>query len=200
LNHKEKPVSPLKISYNFDGRQTMEKNRSDIVFRQFNTTIDWWISWLHHYTFEALCRQPEKGQWSLGQVYTHIIADTNYFIEQMKAAIADDVNSEKEMHADAKAMFARDAFPDMQLSNPFPESVKQPRTKEGLQQGLLKIKAEVGRLFKLYDFSAFAGKSLHPGLLFFSALEWLQFADMHMRHHFMQKKKIDSVLSEAGKA
>jgi hypothetical protein len=38
------------------------------------------------------------------------------------------------------------------------------------------------------------GKTRHPGLLYFSALEWLRFAEMHMRHHFRQKKRIDEAL------
>jgi hypothetical protein len=31
-------------------------------------------------------------------------------------------------------------------------------------------------------------------LLFFNAPEWLQFAEMHMRHHFRQKMRIDDRL------
>ncbi|HEV9036934.1 MAG TPA: hypothetical protein VGQ51_09945 [Puia sp.] len=40
------------------------------------------------------------------------------------------------------------------------------------------------------------GKTRHPGLHYFNSLEWLQFAEMHMRHHFRQKKRIDACLTE----
>jgi hypothetical protein len=40
------------------------------------------------------------------------------------------------------------------------------------------------------------GKTRHPGLLYFSAPEWLQFAEMHLRHHFLQKQRIDAFLSQ----
>jgi len=40
------------------------------------------------------------------------------------------------------------------------------------------------------------GKSKHPGLGYFSAEEWLQFAEMHFRHHLTQKKLIDNYLKQ----
>jgi hypothetical protein len=42
--------------------------------------------------------------------------------------------------------------------------------------------------------SQFNGKTKHPGLGYFSAKEWLQFANMHFRHHLRQKKRIDVFL------
>lgn len=42
--------------------------------------------------------------------------------------------------------------------------------------------------------SPFKGKTKHPGLDYFSAIEWLQFAEMHLRHHLRQKKRIDHFL------
>jgi len=42
--------------------------------------------------------------------------------------------------------------------------------------------------------SSFHGKSKHPGLGFFSASEWFQFAEMHLRHHLKQKERIDRFL------
>jgi hypothetical protein len=35
----------------------------------------------------------------------------------------------------------------------------------------------------------FKGKIKHPGFDYFSASEWLQFAEMHMRHHLKQKER-----------
>jgi hypothetical protein len=44
------------------------------------------------------------------------------------------------------------------------------------------------------DFSSGRGKAGHPGLGYFSAAEWLQFAEMHLRHHFRQKERLDVAL------
>jgi hypothetical protein len=38
------------------------------------------------------------------------------------------------------------------------------------------------------------GKTKYPGLNYFTAKEWLQFAGIHLRHHLKQKKRIDDFL------
>lgn len=170
----------------------MESHKTDIIFQQFNKTIEQWITYLNDYTLEMLCHQPQLESWSLGQLYVHIIDDTRYFVDQMKAALADDIHSEKEMHADARIMFANNAFPDMRLTGPSTDQdIRQPQSKEEVEQGLTAIKAEVSTLYTYFDFSHATGKSAHPGFDFFTAAEWLQFAEMHMRHHFRQKQRID---------
>jgi hypothetical protein len=138
-----------------------------------------------------LHRQPQPGSWSLGQVYTHIIDDSNWYVEQMKAALATEANSDQEMDDRAKYMIRNNGFPDMLIEGPSTNKpVAQPQSKAAIVQSLETIKEEVNRL----DFSHAVGKTLHPGFLYLNAQEWLQLLEMHMRHHFRQKKRIDSVL------
>lgn len=172
----------------------METNHTTTLLRHFNETIEVWITYLNDYTLEMLCRKPREDAWSLGQVYLHIIADTTFFYEQMKAALVDNVNHDKAMHKHAKAMFAKNDFPDMLVENPSNDPYsRQPQNKDELLQGLLRVKQAVNTLYAANPSPA-GGKTEHPGLLFFSSLEWLQFAEMHMRHHLRQKKRIDEQL------
>lgn len=174
----------------------MEINNTNTVLEQFNATIVVWIASLDQYTLEMLCRKPHPGAWSMGQMYKHIMDDTGYFVQQAKAALLSSEHSEQGMHEDAKAIFANNGFPDAMLTGPATnESVPQPQTKEELLQGLTIIKAEVNQLYNTADVESATGKTRHPGLLFFSAAEWLRFAEMHMRHHFRQKKRIDDSLT-----
>ena len=173
----------------------MEPNKAHIILDRFNETIEKWIGALDNYTLEMLCRQPRAGSWSLGQVYIHIIEDTTWFVEQVRICLLTDANSEKEMHEHAKAMFRINEFPDMQLTGPSTGvSMRQPETREELLEGLTSIKDKVNQLYFASDPSASTGKTQHPGFQFFNALEWLQFAEMHMRHHLRQKKRIDDKL------
>lgn len=174
----------------------MEANKAHSLLDQFNDTIDTWISSLDKYTLEMLQQKPHPDTWSLGQVYVHIMDDTAYFVEQAGIALSNNnENSEKEMHADAKAIFRNKGFPDAMLNGPATNtSVRQPESKEELLQGLLSIKASVTQPGFADNLSRSKGKTTHPGLHFFSAAEWLQFAEMHMRHHFRQKKRIDEAL------
>lgn len=173
----------------------METNKTSTLLRSFNTTIDAWITALHLYTLEMLCEKPQPDTWSLGQVYVHITNDTQYFIEQMKLAAESNANSDKDMHRDAKAIFNNNGFPDALLTGPATnDSVPQPQSKEALLQSLVSTKEKANRLYTMADIERTTGKSQHPGLGFFSAGEWLQFAEMHMRHHFRQKKRIEDKL------
>jgi hypothetical protein len=160
---------------------------------QFNQTIQIWIDAVDDYSLDQLRQPPREGDWSLGQVYRHILDDTEWFVGQMREALAATENVDQEMHADAKRMFASNGFPDIQIQGPATNTfIPQPESKEELRQGLIVIQEAVNGLFGKASHSS--GKTRHPGLLYFSAGEWLQFAEMHLRHHLRQKARIDEVL------
>ena len=71
----------------------METNREIGLLQAFNETIQKWIDFLDEYTLEMLCKKPNNNSWSLGQVYTHIMDDTTWFVEQMAAAMQTQVHS-----------------------------------------------------------------------------------------------------------
>lgn len=162
-----------------------------ILLEQFNQTITYYFKALDHYTLEQLCAQPHPDRWSLGQMYRHIIDDTAWFIDQIKTCLISTDNADKSMHEDARAMLDANAFPDIMLNGPATNTnIPQPKSHDELRQGLLSIQNQVNSL----NFNAPSGKTLHPGLLYFNATEWLQFADMHMRHHLRQKQRLDHYL------
>ncbi len=166
-----------------------------MVINQFNATIGQWTRYLDDYTQAMLCEKPQPGSWSVGQVYVHIIDDTSYFMEQVKACLLNDANRDQEMHEDAKAIFANNGFPDILLLGPSATaSIRQPGSKDELLQNLLAIKEEANKLYSSPGFLTSKGKTRHPGLGFFSAAEWLRFAEMHLRHHYRQKNRIDDAL------
>lgn len=176
----------------------METNRETILLQAFNETIRKWIDFVDGYTLEMLCQKPDDNSWSLGQVYTHIIDDTGWFAEQMAAAMQTNADSEKEMHENARIMLRNNSFPDIMIEGPATGIyIKQPESKEEIRQKLLAIKTEVNNLYASFDPSKATGKTRHPGLLYFNTLDWLQFAEMHLRHHFRQKKRIDEKLFES---
>jgi len=163
--------------------------------QQFNETIDTWINFLDDYSLEMLVKKPIQGSWSLGQVYMHILSDTPYHVEQMKAALETTDHGDEEMHPNAKSMFERQGFPEMQIEGPgTDDNTPQPSSKDELLHKLIAIRSDVNVLYKSNGFSESKGKTQHPGLLFFSATEWLRFTEMHMRHHFRQKLRIDKAL------
>ena len=168
----------------------MENNQRLV---RFNQTIQLWINAVDDYSLERLQQPPQEGSWSLGQVYRHILDDTEWFVGQMQKALATGEDGDKEMHLDAKRMFANNSFPDIQIKGPATNVfIPQPESKDELRQRLVAIREAVNGLFG--NGAGSIGKTQHPGLLYFSAGEWLQFAEMHMRHHLRQKERIDEAL------
>ena len=176
----------------------MEIRRKTILLRAFNETILKWINYLDDYTLDMLGQKPAADSWSLGQVYTHITNDTAYFVEQMRASLLTSTDGEKQMHEHARIMLRNNEFPDIRIDGPATNTfIRQPESKDELRQKLSAIKGEVNSLYTSFDVSNGTGKTRHPGLLYFNSLDWLQFAEMHLRHHFRQKKSIDEKLLPA---
>jgi len=166
-----------------------------MLLEDFNRTIDFWIAALEQYDFVQLCTKPAPTSWSLGQLYLHLIGDTNFFVEQIRICVSNNEHSHEEASPNAKMMFLNNDFPNEALEgSPANAHIPQPDNKEQLMINLLMLKAKMNDAALLISESTFKGKTKHPGLNYFSANEWLQFAEMHFRHHLRQKKRIDAFL------
>lgn len=160
-----------------------------------NHTINFWIAQLQHYSFNQLCAKPAPQSWSLGQMYMHLISDTNFYIDQINECIKSNDNATEEATAAGKTMLLNNSFPDEIIEgNPANAYLPQPNSKEQLTSDLHQIKLAVQNINKQIINGAVAGKTKHPGLGYFGVNDWLQFADMHFRHHLRQKKRIDDFL------
>jgi hypothetical protein len=176
----------------------MAPDKADALLRQFNETLQQWIVWLDDYSLAALLRKPRPGAWSLGQMYMHLLVSTEHFINQTKLAAATDDNREELMHEHARWMFDRNSFPPGILEGPDNDgNTPQPVTKEAIAVRLLRIKDDINSETVAAALTVSGGKTRHPGLLYFSAPEWLQFAEMHLRHHFHQRQRIEEQLKGA---
>lgn len=161
----------------------------------FDQTITSWIKGLDHYTLAELHSKPSPASWSLGQVYSHLIANTRYYIEEAKIGLRSDDHWHEPALPEGAVMLANNAFPDTIIEGPDTSTdIPQPHSKEELKTALLQIKDEMTNVLMLISNSHHKGKTKHPGLGYFSAHDWLQFADMHFRHHLRQKKRIDKFL------
>jgi hypothetical protein len=173
----------------------MKPDTATALRRQFNETLQQWILWLDDYSFETLLRKPRPGAWSLGQMYVHLLVSTEHFISQAKLAAANRDHRDEPMHEKARWMFDHNSFPPRILEGPDNDSnTPQPGSKAEIAIRLTRIRDDINGETLASAWSASGGKTRHPGLLFFSAPEWLQFAEMHLRHHFLQRQRIEDEL------
>ena len=161
----------------------------------FNHTINEWINCLDKYDFIELCTRPSEKAWSLAQVYMHILDESDYHIEQIKACIASNDNAEKQPSAAAQQMLANNDFPDEAIDGPFTNiPIPFPPDKEYLRHRLIRLQENIDALSTTIEKTSFSGKTRHPGLHYFNAPQWLQFAEMHFRHHLRQKNRLEEFL------
>ncbi|NML38107.1 hypothetical protein HHL17_12955 [Chitinophaga sp. G-6-1-13] len=162
--------------------------------QQFNDTLQQWVAFLDDYSLEMICRPTKAAAWSLGQVYMHIIDDTGWFVEQVATALVSQAHQDQEMTEEGRQILAN-GFPDIQIAGPATNTfIPQPESLDQLRQGLLSIQQAIAELCRDGDFACATGKTKHPGLGYFTAAEWLRFAELHMQHHLRQKKRIDAAL------
>lgn len=166
-----------------------------MIADDFNNITAEWETVLQQYSFKALCKKPAATEWSLGQVYIHLISTTKYFIQQAVICAAGNEHAAEEAHAAALGMFADNMLPDKDLQGPPSNNdTPQPESKQQIQYGLQQLKIEMETAAALVANSNGTGKTKHPGLQYFNAKQWLQFAIMHMRHHLRQKNKLSNLL------
>ena len=137
----------------------------NVLIDDFNHTIAAYIFELDLYTLAQLCAKPSPTRWSLGQMYLHLIADTRFYLEQIKICISNNDHAEEQAVPHAKAMFARNEFPDEFIEGALANAqIPQPQSKEHLLNELLALKTEMNAAAKLISGNPFSGKTKHPGL------------------------------------
>ncbi|MFZ1561891.1 MAG: DinB family protein [Saprospiraceae bacterium] len=161
----------------------------------FNKAMDYWIASLDQYTFDQLVIKPSPETWSVGQMFIHLIDDTTFFIDQIKICTSTNDHSDEVAIQFAAGMLRNNEFPD-EIIQGSPDNVfiPQPENKEQLLRDLMCIKEDMNVVVTLMEDCPFEGKSKHPGLGYFNAIEWLQFAEMHLRHHRRQKSRLDQFI------
>ncbi|HET9826351.1 MAG TPA: DinB family protein [Chitinophagaceae bacterium] len=163
--------------------------------RDFDQIINLWLENLDQYDFIQLLAKPSATSWSMGQLYMHLIQSTHFFIKQVRISTSNNENINLEAFAAAREMFSNNELPDTFLEGPPSNAITpQPVSKEDLRSELLTLKEEIKTAEVIVSQSQFTGKTRHFGLGYFTAQEWLQFAEMHLRHHLRQKKRLDEFL------
>ncbi|GAC1395127.1 MAG: hypothetical protein NVSMB63_15020 [Sediminibacterium sp.] len=137
----------------------MGKMISGMLMEDFNHTIDIWIKELEQYHFTQLCAKHSPNNWSLGQVYIHLIEDTNYYIEQIKICLSTNDHAIEEASPAAKTMFLNNDFPDEIIEGaPANPHIPQPDNKEQLVNCLMNLKHAIHDVGILISKSSFKGK------------------------------------------
>ncbi|MGG4145175.1 DinB family protein [Paenibacillus algorifonticola] len=158
---------------------------------------------LELFTLEQLQKKPSEAEWSIGQVYVHLINSAIYM--QLSSAEqclsgespasdspSDSTSEMKERKERKNAIYAEGSLPPIRIHvDPSPGYTPiQPSSKEELVQGM----GEVLRRMKELE-PALAGAPEHrtiphPGFGDMNAKEWFLLIEMHFRHHLRQLERL----------
>jgi len=168
------------------------------MFYQFEKTARLWLVSLNDYTEEQFARQPE-GQWSIGQVYFHLVVGTERFhlraCQKCLEHRAEIVEGGKTLPG--KIVFLLGSFPPAKIRVPPSDDYtpKQPQSRAEMREGLLKLIETMRTLAPQIDHASPVQKWKHPALGMLNAEEWYRLIEIHFRHHLRQKKRLDKFLA-----
>ncbi|AHA09614.1 MULTISPECIES: DinB family protein [Bacillus] len=162
--------------------------------KNFEELATYYIGELEKYSIEQFRMKPSSEEWSLGQMYNHLIASTYMQLDAItkcKGETPSVTNKKTDM---GEKVYKLGAFPDIQIKVPnhpgyTPEN---PINKEEVQERFLKLITVVKDIEPTITSIRSACKVEHPGLGYLNAAEWFQLISMHFAHHLRQKERLET--------
>lgn len=166
------------------------------MLQQFELTVEIYLNSWKNYTMEQINQKPSEEEWSLGQMYNHLIMIANTF--QLKAIelCAQGGGEVKEKTEAGENVFAAGAFPPVKIKlPPLPELTPPPVTdKDEVSRRMLQLVDDMKAIQpKLLHIPA-ENKVQHPRFGALNAVEWYQLGVMHFKHHLRQKQSLEEFL------
>ncbi|MGG1658252.1 DinB family protein [Brevibacillus sp. NRS-1366] len=172
--------------------------RTNEVLKNFEEVTGIYVKALDGYSDQQFTRQPAADEWSLGQMYNHLI-DSAFFmqiksIEQCASGQAVVGESKNE---NGEKILGAGKFPPIAIKVPdSPEyTPANPESVEEVKPRLLQLINQVRQLEPTLAAISPDQKMPHPALGYLNATEWYQLIYMHFVHHLRQKQKLDALLS-----
>lgn len=171
------------------------------ALQAFETTVAVYLNELGHLELEELHIKPNEEEWSIGQMYMHLIQSAQYMhlrnVDQCLAGNETAVESPGEKTERGKTVFELGSFPPVRIRIPASPQYtpQQPTSKEQLVEGLQGV---VERMKRTEPVVRQADSSItipHPGFGALNAKEWFLLVEMHYRHHLLQLDRLKKELS-----
>ncbi|WP_139492451.1 DinB family protein [Brevibacillus dissolubilis] len=167
------------------------------TLQRFEELTKHYLEELNDYSLEQLTRQPSEDEWSLGQMYLHLINTAMYMQLQNIELCKNEANVTAEEKTEAgQNVFTRGAFPPVRIKLPASpqHTPQQPVSKEQIADGLNTVLARMKEVEPSLSLISPQHKVAHPRLGALNAVEWYQLIEMHYRHHLGQKDRLKGFL------
>jgi len=168
------------------------------IYHQFEHIADRWISDIDKYTDEQFLKKPDEHQWSIGQVYVHLIQSANSFHLKQIQLCAE--RKGKELSGGKKVpgriSFTLGMFPPVRIHVPPSPSYTpgQPADKNEVRRQLQELKQTMKDHLSKAERAPLLQKTEHPAFGYLNAREWFHLVLMHFRHHRRQQARVNTFL------
>ncbi len=156
---------------------------------------------LHPLSMEQLKLQSNEDEWSLGQLYLHLIKTALFMqignIEKCQSQSADAVDTVGEKTEAGAAIFSLGGFPPVRIKVPASPQYtpEQPASKQQIIDGMQTVLQRMKEIEPLLADISPKCTALHPRLGELNAKEWFALIEMHYRHHLQQLERLKADLN-----
>lgn len=170
------------------------------ALHRFQETADQYLHELDCFSMEQLRFQPAEGEWSIGQMYQHLIQSALYMhlrnIEQCLAQSEHSPSMTMGKTEAGAAIFEQGGFPPTRIHvPPSPQyTPEQPETKEQLIQGLTLVMKRMKEIEPTLEAASAQSTVPHPRFGALQAKEWFLLIEMHYRHHQRQLNRLKQMM------
>jgi hypothetical protein len=168
------------------------------TFLQFEQIAHQWLKDIELYTDEQFLRKPADDQWSIGQVYIHLINSVlNFHLKQIEICAAGRgtvIKGGKKVPGVISYTFG--ALPPVRIKVPPSPAYtpQQPNSKEEVKEKLKNVIRSVKDIQSEVLKASQEQKTEHPGLGYLNAQEWYLLIPMHYHHHRRQQARLHKFL------
>lgn len=171
------------------------------VLKSFELTVERYLAELTKLNMDKIHRKLNKEDWSIGQMYVHLIQSAFmhlHNVEQCLAGSESTLNPAKEKTEQGKIVFKLEQFPAVRFKvAASPNYTPQPpESMEHLVEGLHSVVERMRNTESVLLQVPVSNKILHPAFGALNAQEWFMLIEMHYRHHFLQLDRLKSLAFE----
>jgi hypothetical protein len=170
------------------------------TLQRFEEITNHYLQELDGFSMKQLKRQPSENEWSIGQMYLHLINASLYMhirnVDRCMTQIEDSVVSKGEKTEAGQAVFDQGSFPPVRIHvPPSPQYTPgQPENKDQMVQGLKAVMQQMNEIEPNIEKALIHNTVSHPRFGALNAKEWFMLIEMHYRHHLLQKNRLKKEL------
>ncbi|TAE76331.1 MAG: DinB family protein [Bacteroidetes bacterium] len=169
--------------------------KPDVIFAQIEKSLDSYVKNLDNYSDNQFYFKSSPEIWSLGQMYAHLVSSHSFFIYHINNCLQKRKGQEGgEKNEFGTKILIKNSFPPIKISIPDAWKGEEPiaKTIQEYKDIFPTMKNNMKNILENIKNDDQSYKTLHVAAGWLSAVEWLQVADMHLRHHFRQRDELET--------